>query len=115
MASSQFGQSWSVYRYSDSEIVLTAVDVSINPLTWMLSFLIGPQNPSPSTTIPAATLTITPTVNGTTITIPITRSQLTTILTGIQYAAALWRTDSGAEKPLATGTLGITTVPTPQN
>lgn len=110
-----FGQAGSVYRYADSEIVFTILSGADDPSGWGLSVLIGPQNPSPSSTIPTATLTITPSVSGTTITAPISRSQLTTILTGIQYAVALWRTDSGSEKPLATGTLGITTVPAPRN
>ncbi len=114
MASS-FGQEASLYRYADSEIVFTLRTGSDDPAAWGLKLLIGPQAIMPSSTIPTATLIITPTVNGTTITAPITRAQLTTILTGIQYPAALWRTDAGNEKPLATGTISITTIPTPQN
>lgn len=111
---SSFGQIGTLFRYADSEIVFTLRTGTADPSTWGLALLIGPLNQKPATTIPAATLTITPTVSGSTITAAITRSQLTTILTGIQYPAALWRTDPGSEKPLATGSLSIVTVPTPQ-
>ena|SRR6185437_781126 len=112
-----FGQIATLYRYADSQIVLDQITSSSDPSTWALSFLIGPY-PFPTnsgSTIPTATLAITPTANvDGTITVLITRDQLTTILTAVEYPVALWRTDAGSEKPLATGTLGISTVPTPQ-
>jgi len=111
-----FGQIATLYRYADSQIVLSQITTSSDPSTWGLSFLIGP-NPfpdNPGSTIPMSVLAITPTVADGVITVPITRAQLTTVLTGLQYQCALWRTDAGSEKPLATGTLGISTVPTPQ-
>lgn len=116
MSASAFDQSGTLYRFADSEIVLNQITSSSDLSTWGLSFLIGPEPfPSdPGSTIPNATLAITPSVTGSTVTVPISRAQLTTILTDSQYQAALWRTDPGSEKPLATGTLFISTVPTPQ-
>lgn len=104
MAATTWQQTWFVYRYSDAEIVLTGPDAS----GWTLEFEIAT---SPTAT---PTLTVTPTISTTTVTIPLTLAQLTSTLTADTYHGALWRTDSGSQKPLAAGTLEIVIVPYPR-
>lgn len=114
--STAFGQVWEANRYSDTEIILSQLTTTSTPSGWTLVFVIGPEPfpTNPGSTIPTATLSITPTVSGDTITVPITKAQSTSVLVKDSYEAALWRTDSGSKKPLATGTLNVVTVPTPQ-
>ncbi len=102
MAASTFEQTFYAYRFADNAIILSG---SVDASGWTLEFEIA-ESP-----LAVPTLAITPTVVTTTITIPISYAQMTTVLTDREYQAALWRLDSGSRKPLASGTLILTIVP----
>lgn len=105
MAATTWQQTWQLYKYGNNEIVLSGPSDASG---FTLKFEIA--------TSPTATpiLEITPTIATTTITITLTLAQMTSTLTADTYQAALWRTDSGSQKPLAAGTLEIVTVPYPR-
>lgn len=101
MAASTWQQTWYAYRYANNELVLIGPDAT----GWTLSFEIA------TSPVAVPTLSITPTIATTTVTIPLTYAQMTTTLTENEYPATLWRTDSGSRKPLASGTLILTILP----
>jgi hypothetical protein len=101
------GQIWSAYNDSDNEKPLVG---STSAAGLALAVYIGGY---PSST---PLLTLTPSVNGVTITMLMTRAQ-TNVLTGSaykggQFSWALRELDSGDVKPLAAGTLYVNVVNT---
>ena len=110
MAATSFGQMFIFYRKADNQISLARRTGTSSPSTFTMkaSFTIGPSDAAPA-------LEVTPTVDtdGTTILIPVTLAQMTANLVGNQYRVCLYRTDTGFQKPLATGSVIILDEPGP--
>lgn len=99
-----FSQEWTVYRYADTEIVLTGTgDASGFALAAEIAADPGAD----------VALAVTPTADTTTITVSLTAAQMTDPLTADRYYLAVWRTDAGSKKPLAAGWLSLVTTPAP--
>jgi hypothetical protein len=103
--SSPQAQIWSVPHGADAEIVLTFTDTT-NPTGWAMKFTVAAtKGGTPLVEVTAITIS-GPDANGKySLTTPLSRAQTGTTLTDDKYWADLWRTDSGSNRPLASGRL----------
>lgn len=106
MASAQ-RQVWTIYHGEDRNIELLGPE-GVDPGAFDLTFTCAlyPQGPAVlSITNPTITTSGPNDEDKYTITIPLTRAQTGVTLVRDQYAADLWRTDSGTQVRLAGGQL----------
>lgn len=102
------GQLWEIERGQDATLRVTGTD-GTNPTGWALLFTIVPFTGKTTATYSTTSISISGPVAGEyTFTVPLTRAQTLALALGT-YSWDIWRTDTGSNIPLASGTLSVIT------